>query len=334
MKREVDMKKIIFVITCLLLAVGCGKYNEEDAYKELSEQIDSLTSYQLTGELLIYRGEDSYTYDVDVAYQKDDYYRVSLVNKVNNHEQIILRNQDGVYVLTPSLNKSFKFQSDWPYNNSQIYLLERIFTDLEKDDDRTLTQEGDGYIFTSKVTYSNNESLMTQKVYVDKDLQVQKIEVLDGDNVVQMCMTITNIDQKKTFDESYFQLESNMGAEQTIETTMSTIDSIVYPMYIPTNTYLTSQDKVILDDGERIILTFEGESPFMLVEETAVITEEMETSIIYGDPYLISDTIGAVTDYSVSWISNGVEYSLVSESLGLEEMMSVAESISVSAIAK
>jgi len=38
--------------------------------------------------------------------------RVSLKNKTNNHEQIILKNSDGVYVLTPSLNKSFKFQSD------------------------------------------------------------------------------------------------------------------------------------------------------------------------------------------------------------------------------
>ena len=56
------------------------------------------------------------------AYLKKDKFRVGLTNKTNNHEQIILKNDDGVYVITPSLNKSFKFQSDWPYNNSQIYL--------------------------------------------------------------------------------------------------------------------------------------------------------------------------------------------------------------------
>ena len=29
-------------------------------------------------------------------------------------------------MVTPSLNKSFKFQSDWPYNNSQVYLINSI----------------------------------------------------------------------------------------------------------------------------------------------------------------------------------------------------------------
>jgi len=46
----------------------------------------------------------------DLAKKKKDMYKVSLTNKANNHEQIILKNNDGVYVLTPSLNKSFKFQ--------------------------------------------------------------------------------------------------------------------------------------------------------------------------------------------------------------------------------
>ena len=32
-------------------------------------------------------------------------------------EQIILKNDEGVYVLSPNLNKSFKFQSKRPYNN-------------------------------------------------------------------------------------------------------------------------------------------------------------------------------------------------------------------------
>ena len=110
------MKKILFSLLCLsFLVVGCGKNSEKDVLKDFGKKINNLNSYHLTGELAIYRGEDNYTYDVDVTYQKDDNYRVSLTNQVNNHEQIILRNDDGVYVLTPSLNKSFKFQSDWPY---------------------------------------------------------------------------------------------------------------------------------------------------------------------------------------------------------------------------
>lgn len=327
------MKKFIFLLFCILL-VGCGKYNEKDAYEELKASINELKSYHLTGELLIYRGEDSYNYNVDVTYKANNSYRVSLTNKINNHQQIILKNTDGVYVLTPSLNKSFKFQSDWPYNNSQIYLLGMIITDLDKDEERVLEKNEDGYSFMSKVNYSTNSELVKQKVYVDKDLKITKVEVLNDLNNVQMKMDFTKIEYNKDYDDSYFQIENNMSISGETQTTMNELDSIIYPMYVPVNTYLTSQDKVDLDTGERIILTFDGDTPFMLVEETVKIDDDIETSIIYGDPYLISDTVGAVTDYSITWISNGVEYYLVSDVMEPLEMINVAQSITVSAVVK
>ena len=77
--------------------------------------------------------EDSHKYNIDVAYKEEDNFRVSLKNKTNNHEQIILRNSDGVYVLTPSLNKSFKFQSNWPENNSQVYIIQSVLVDINED---------------------------------------------------------------------------------------------------------------------------------------------------------------------------------------------------------
>ena len=99
---------------------------------------------------------------------KKDNYKVELTNTVNNHEQIILRSADEVYVITPSLNKSFKFQSEWPYNNSQIYLLQPIVNDLEADDNVTLKKDGNNYILTLKANYINDRSLIKQKVYLDK----------------------------------------------------------------------------------------------------------------------------------------------------------------------
>ena len=327
------MKKFMLIVLTILV-VGCGKYNEKDAYKEISKNIEGLSSYHLTGELLIYKGEDSYTYNVDVVYKKEDFYRVSLTNKVNNHEQIILKNEDGVYVLTPSLNKSFKFQSDWPYNNSQIYLLNIVMTDLKKDDSRKLEATDDGFVFSSAVNFSNNKDLVKQKLYLDKDLNLKQIDILNSNDNVEMQMKFNEMEYNKDYKNDYFKLENNISKNSKEQTTSVELDSIIYPMYVPVNTYLTSQDKIKLDDGERIILTFDGDSPFMLVEETVSIDDEINTNVIYGDPYLVSDTFGAVTDYSVSWISNGVEYYLVSDVMDYTELIEVAESISVNAIAK
>src|SRR5574344_2693632 len=173
------MKKIILCMFLVILLVGCSKKDEKGVLKELEKNIDSSNSYSLTGVLEMQNNETTYTYDVEVSYEKENKFRVSLKNTTNDHQQIILRNEEGVYVITPSLNKSFKFQSEWPYNNSQAYLLQTILEDLENDKDRKFEKKGDKYIFTSKVNYINNNDLSNQKVYLNKDYEIEKVEVMD-----------------------------------------------------------------------------------------------------------------------------------------------------------
>ena len=115
---------------------------------------------------------------------------------------------------------------------------------------------------------------------------------------------------------------------------MILIEDIVYPMYVPVDTQLSGQDIVETVNGERVILTFTGESAFTVVQETLPKTEQTSTNYIYGDPYLILDTVGSITDYSVSWISNGVEYSVMSDTMEIDELLTVAQSISVKAVSK
>ena len=50
-----------------------------------------------------------------------------------------------VIVLTPSLNKSFKFESEWPYSNSQVYLLQSLLQDLNNDKALVLEKKDNGY---------------------------------------------------------------------------------------------------------------------------------------------------------------------------------------------
>lgn len=332
------MKKILLCIMAIIsvLLCGCGKKGEADVLKSLSKKIESSKAYHLTGTLEMINNENSYLYDVDVSYQKEDKFRVSLKNQTNNHEQIILKNEDGVYVLTPSLNKSFKFQSEWPYNNSQSYLLQSILTDITNDNERKFEEKDNEYVFTTKANYSNSPELTTQKITMDKSLNIKTVEVLDTKGQVQIKMQIKETDLKATYSDKYFDLKENItvSATDSEEATVSKIEDIIYPMYIPENTSLTSQDTVSTTSGERVILTFSGERPFMLVQETVAKTEELQTIPVNGEPILFADTVGAKTDSSITWVSNGLEYYLVSDVLDNEELVSVAKSVSALPVVK
>ncbi len=95
------MRKILclfFVI--LFLLAGCGKYDEEDVVRDFTKKIEDAKSYYVEGELELVNNDDVYHYDVKVAFQEENFYRVSLTNTANNHTQVILKNDDGVYVQT------------------------------------------------------------------------------------------------------------------------------------------------------------------------------------------------------------------------------------------
>ena len=332
------MKKIILFICCMFFLCGCTKTDEKDIINEINKKIENSKNYQITATLEIYRNEEKFTYDIVSTYKKDNYFKVDLLNKENNHEQMILKDQNSVYVLTPSLNKSFKFQSDWPYNNSQIYLLQPILMDIENDKERNFETTEEGYIITSSVNYSNEKEYKKQKIYIDENNNIKKVEVLSDDNEIKMKLNVINIQYNVDLEDDYFDVDKYINEEkeeeleEEKEESSASLKEIVYPMYVPTDTYLTSQDVINTEDGERVILSFTGESQFTLIQENSVPTSSL--GYIYGDPYLILDTVGAITDSSVTWISNGIEYSIMSDTLEIDELLTVAQSIGVEPVGK
>ena len=339
-------KKILFLIMFFVLftLVGCGKSDEKSVLKSLEKNINKASTYKLKGILQISNNEDTYLYDVEANYQKDNDYRVSLKNKANNHEQIILKNNSGVYVITPSLNKSFKFQSEWPDNTSQVYLLQSLLKDIKNDENRKFEQKDDKYIFVTKVNYPNNNELLNQKITINKNLKIESVEVMNSEGISKMIMKIDSIDFRTDFEDDFFDLnsiieeieyndkeETNQKKENESETTSeytNVIDDIIYPLYIPVGTSLIEQEKISKTDGERVILTFDGEKPFLLVEETASKNDEFSVIPTFGDPYLLTDTIGVLTENSLTWSSNGIDYYIVSEVMSQPELIEIASSVS------
>lgn len=326
------MKKLLLLFFfSIFLFAGCGKYGEKDAINDFSKKIDDAKAYYIDGTLEIVNNDNVYNYDVEVAYKEKNYYRVSLTNTSNNHTQVILKNDDGVYVVTPALNKSFKFQSDWPYSNSQIYLLESLIQDIKDDDDRIFKETKDGYSFMTAVNYPNNRNLVKQKINLSKKLKLKKVQVYNSDSVICMTMEYKKIDYSPTFKKNYFSLNTVMktySVEDTVEQT-GVLEESIYPLMIPSGTRLTNEEKIDKGNGERIIMTFDGEKPFLLVEETANIENEFTVVPTYGEPYQLMDTLGVMTNNSLNWTTNGIEYYLVSDVLNQEELVEVAQSIGV-----
>ena len=95
---------IILLFICLFIS-GCSKDSDKSVIRNINDLFNKSKGYYLSGILSIFNNDDNYTYDVDVYYKKDDYYKVILTNKMNSHTQIILKNDDGVYVKTQESTK-------------------------------------------------------------------------------------------------------------------------------------------------------------------------------------------------------------------------------------
>lgn len=327
------MKKIgltLLVLVCFFVT-GCGKTTDTDILKEMDKKVDDGKGYVMTASLEVLNNDDIYNYQVETAYRKDDYYKITLTNTANNHQQIILKNEDGVYVLTPSLNKSFKFQSDWPYNNSQIYLLQSIISDLDNDDKRTFKNEDKSYVFTSSVNYPNNRNLVKQKVTFNDKLELNEVIVLDSDDIPNMILKVKDIDFNPSFKNNYFDLEEIMSTFNLKEEVIGTgaIDNTIYPLVLPDGTKLANEEKVDMMDGERVILTFSGDKPFLLVEETVKAMDEFTVIPTIGEPVMFMDSLGVLSDNYVSFTSGGINYYLVSDVMNQDELLEVANSINV-----
>lgn len=401
------MKKLFLAVALItaLCLTGCGSLKDKEIKDNFIKDVEGLKAYYMEGTLKLTNNDDTYEYDVEVSFKKDDKYKVSLKNKSNDYEQIILKNDEGVYVITPSLNKSFKFQSDWPNNNSQSYLLDSVANDLKDDSAYKFTQKDKDYIFTTKTNYPNNPKYVKQNITLDKNQKLKKVEVQDEQGRTYIEFNVSKIDNKAKFDDNQFNLDeltknftpaqdnqknqtknqnqnnsssnstqnnnntentnanldeqsntsekpstdqntnsdnqttnqeqknnqtnTNDNSQNNNTSTTSKIDENVFPLYLPTNTSLSDKEVIETSSGQRVIMTFSGDNPFVLVEETIKPSENLEIIPTYGEPFMLIDTVGSLTDTSYTWTSNGVEYYIVSDQMNKHELLEVAKSINV-----
>jgi outer membrane lipoprotein-sorting protein len=329
------MKKLGFILLAMLVVLalaGCGEKSQADVVKSLETKMEEMSGYKANATMTLKTGSEQQVYEVEIWHSKPHYYRVNLKNTQKEQSQMILRNDEGVFVLTPALNKSFRFQSDWPQNSSQAYLYESLVKDILDDPEPIFTAAESHYVFETKTNYKNSKALPVQEITLNKgDLTPAMVKVMDSDRNPLLQVEFTKIEMNASFDEGAFDMQRNMTGAQMEVPTMAGQSAqgpfeVLYPFDMPDGVKLIGEKDMNTENGKRVILTFGGEDKsFTLIQERAQVAEVMAT--VSGEPVDLGFTVGAMTANSIAWTYNGVDFLLASNNLTPEELITVAKSV-------
>lgn len=331
---KTNRKYYLLLFLCgatLLFLAGCGDKSEDTVVEKIEGALGELEGYKIAADMTMKTGKEDQQYEVDVWYKKgeEDFYRVGLSNKEDDEGQIILKNKDGVFVLTPELNKSFKFQTDWPGNSSQPYLYQSLVEDILTDEEAVFSATDNHYVFETKTNYQNNTNLPYQEVYFDKKTYAPiAVKVLDQDKETLIEVAFQHLDANPKFGKADFDRE-NILEDTLANTEVSNEEepqnlSVTFPLET-LGAELVEKEEVALDDGERVIMTFKGDRNFTLVQEKQL-TEQASATVeqVQGDVVQVGKNLGAVSDNALEWNEAGVDFYLASDDMTMEELMQVA----------
>ncbi|WP_164214626.1 outer membrane lipoprotein carrier protein LolA [Virgibacillus sp. YIM 98842] len=324
----------VFVLGMVLLLSACGEQSQEDVAESLQKSLEEMEGYKAEAEMSMKTGQEDQTFSIDVWHKQPDFYRVSLSNEAEHEEsQIILKNEDGVFVLTPALEKNFKFQSDWPENSSQPYLYQSLVNDVVTDPEAEFESTDSHYIFRTKTNYQSNNNLPFQEIQFDKKSYTPvAVKVLDHDGNALVEVNFSSFDKEAAFEDDDFTMEKNMAGGAADEPTsgQATEESpftVVFPSYMA-GAELTEQKEVELENGKRVILSYTGDKNFTLIQEQLDVQSTLSSpEEVNGDIVNLGHSIGAISENMIEWSSGGMDFILASDQLTQEEMVQIAQSV-------
>lgn len=217
------------IVLCLAVALsGCGKKDAGSVVKDLDQTLSKLDSYKGSGKMVLMSGQQPQEYQVEVWYQNPHFYRIALTNEQQSVNQIVLRNNDGVYVLNPTLKKSFRFQSEWPQNQGQYYLYQSLVDSILSDKDRKFTADGGNLVFDVTANYAHT-SLSRQKIWLDKKSYKPKhVEVRDTNDNTLVTVDFTAFEFGEKFAAGAFDTNQNLaGTTEQADPTLANLESLI-----------------------------------------------------------------------------------------------------------
>ena len=325
----------MLVVVIAIVLAACGAPSKENVTKKLSDKWNDSKGYELQATMEIKTGSEPRLYDVDVWHTKPDFYRVHVTQNGKEESQMIVRNEDGVFVVTPSLGKTYKFQSDWPAHNSQAYLIGALSEDIKADKNATMTEEEDAFVFETETRNNHRKVLPTQKIYINKKTWLPiYVSVLDENKEEQIRITFNKITLGTARNAKEYAVElKTKNLNQPMMKRKMRIPKMkglkpIILRSIGQGSHFKLKKQLKTENGTRSFMTFGGEKEFTIVQERVQRPEHKLPVSIEGDPVDLGFTVAAITDNSIRWESDGISFFIASETLTKDEMIEVALSMS------
>lgn len=315
---------VLLLIVALFFAVKPSSFSSR-----ASKVLSKLNSYQLEGNMEISSGDDIRSYLITSSWQKvgeQEYFKVSMLDKSLNQEQVILKNTEGVFVITPSLNQVFKFQGEWPMNSPKPYLLQTMMELLKSD--HKIEKESDGYLISAPAAYPSAATLVTQDIKFNKEVKPVYLIAYNDQQVVELKMEFSKVEYNPPFETDFF-ATPNASIEAPTSSYEGLIDLPLYPVSV-FDSKLTSNTVANINGENQHILQFVGNKDFTVVQTEKKASSELKIIPIDGKLVEGLGLIGYYEGNKLTIINSQIEYSIYSEDLSEAEMMQVVESMQVS----
>ena len=273
----------------------------------------------------------------------------SIIDDIRTDEDREFKTNKNGYIFTSSINypnnKSLVKQNVYITSNGKITKVEVV----DKDNNAQIIMNFNKQEYNKKFdkTYFELNSLLKMNQNNSKNEEKKSEENNSSNDTANDTAASNNNSNTTTSNNNTSNNNNNTNQSTASNTTVeeekteesntkntASINDVVYPMHLPNNTYLTSQEKINTKDGERLILTFSGDSDFILVEETSKIADENVVIPTNGEFDFLTDVIGIINSHSLSWNSNGIDYYIASKTIETAELIDIARSISVLPVSK
>ena len=316
---------IMIVVGVLLVATFCFFKLKPTSLKQALKDVEDYKNYELVCNMEMLENDELKSYQVTSTYASVDeteYYKIELYDKSLNQSQVIVRNEKGVFVLTPALNQAFQFQSEWPNNSPKPYIYQSLVSFLK---DNKKEKVKDGYIVSGDISYENDDRIKSQEVKFDKQLSPVYVNVYDEDGTEVIKVSITSFKANQKLSKDVFQQETIMKeSKNQYNTTAASLP--LYPVALMGST-LQNEKTSTIDEITNHILKFTGDKSFTIIESSASSKEEIEVIKVNSEMIDLLNGFAYEEDNTMTYVSSGIVSSLYSNDLTKQEMLAVLSSM-------